>query len=64
MKNFSITSEQIVPSELIIQLEEPDCGAIATFSGIKKDLKKILIFAIFAKSRCAAAPRGPKRGRK
>jgi len=33
MKNFSITSEEIVPSELIIQLEQPDCGAIATFSG-------------------------------
>ena len=33
MINFGITSEEIIPSELIIQLEEPDCGAIATFSG-------------------------------
>ena len=33
MKNFDITSEEIIPSELIIRLEEPDCGAIATFSG-------------------------------
>ena len=33
MKNFGITSEEIIPSELIIRLEEPDCGAIATFSG-------------------------------
>ncbi len=33
MKNFSITSEPIVSSELLIQLEDPDCGAIATFSG-------------------------------
>ena len=33
MTNFSITSEPIFSSELIIQLEDPDCGAIATFSG-------------------------------
>ena len=34
MKNFSITSEPIVSSDLITQLEDPNCGAIATFSGI------------------------------
>ena len=33
MTNFIITPETIVSSELIIQLEDPDCGAIATFSG-------------------------------
>jgi molybdopterin synthase catalytic subunit len=33
MTNFTITSEAIVSAELIIQLEDPDCGAIATFSG-------------------------------
>jgi len=29
MTNFSITSEPIVSAELIIQLEDPDCGAVA-----------------------------------
>ena len=33
MTNFTITSEAIVSAELLIQLEDPDCGAIATFSG-------------------------------
>ena len=33
MTNFTITSEPIVATELIIQLKEPDCGAITTFSG-------------------------------
>mgnify|MGYP000147314001 CR=1 FL=1 len=34
MTNFSITSEPIVSAELIIRLEDPDCGAVATFLGI------------------------------
>ena len=34
MTNFSITSEPIISSELKIQLQDPDCGAIATFTGI------------------------------
>ena len=33
MTNFIITPEAIISAELIIQLEDPDCGAIATFSG-------------------------------
>ena len=33
MTNFIITPETIVAAELIIKLEDPDCGAIATFSG-------------------------------
>ena len=33
MTNFTITSEAIVSAELLIQLEDPSCGAIATFSG-------------------------------
>jgi len=33
MTNFTITSETIVSAELIIQLQNPRCGAIATFSG-------------------------------
>ena len=33
MTNFTITSKPIVAVELIIQLQDPDCGAIATFSG-------------------------------
>ena len=33
MTNFTITSKSIVSAELIIQLEDPDCGAISTFSG-------------------------------
>ncbi|SVD65355.1 uncharacterized protein METZ01_LOCUS418209, partial [marine metagenome] len=33
MTNFTITSEAIVSAKLLIQLEDPDCGAIATFSG-------------------------------
>ena len=33
MTNFTITSEPIVVMELIMQLQDPDCGAIATFSG-------------------------------
>ena len=33
MTNFIITPETIISAELIIQLEDPDCGAIATFSG-------------------------------
>ena len=34
MTNFIITPEAIISAELIIHLEDPDCGAIATFSGI------------------------------
>tara|TARA_B100001146_G_C16184847_1_gene436319 strand:+ start:577 stop:996 length:420 start_codon:yes stop_codon:yes gene_type:complete len=37
MKSFSITSEPILSSELIIRLEDPDCGAITTFSGIVRN---------------------------
>ena len=37
MTNFTITSEPIVAAELIIQLEDPDCGAIATFSGTVRE---------------------------
>ena len=33
MTNFTITSEAILSAELIIRLENPDCGAIATFLG-------------------------------
>ena len=33
MTNFIITPEAIISAELIIHLEDPDCGAIATFSG-------------------------------
>jgi len=33
MTNFTITPATIVSAELITQLEDPDCGAIATFSG-------------------------------
>ena len=33
MTNFTITPATIVSAELIIQLKDPDCGAIATFSG-------------------------------
>ena len=33
MTNFTITSEAIVSAKLIIQLQDPRCGAIATFSG-------------------------------
>ena len=33
MTNFTITSEAIVSTELKIQLEDPNCGAIATFLG-------------------------------
>ena len=33
MTNFTITSKPIVAAELIIHLQAPDCGAIATFSG-------------------------------
>ena len=33
MTNFIITPEAIISAELKIQLEDPDCGAIATFSG-------------------------------
>ena len=40
MKNFSITSEPIVSSELIIQLKDPDCGAIAAFSGTVRQHNK------------------------
>ncbi len=40
MTNFSITSEPIVSAELIIQLEDPDCGAVATFSGIVRQHNK------------------------
>ena len=40
MKNFSITSEPIVSSELIIQLEDPGCGAIAAFLGTVRQHNK------------------------
>ena len=33
MTNFTISSEPIVAAELIMRLQHPDCGAIATFSG-------------------------------
>ena len=42
MTNFSITSEPVVSAELIIQLEDPDCGAVATFSGIVRQHNKNL----------------------
>ena len=37
MTNFTITSEPIVVMELIMQLQDPDCGAIATFSGTVRE---------------------------
>ena len=37
MKNFTITSESIVAAELIIQLQNPGCGAVATFSGTVRE---------------------------
>ncbi len=40
MTNFSITSEPIVSAELIIRLQDPDCGAVATFSGIVRQHNK------------------------
>ena len=40
MTNFSITSEPIVSAELIIRLEDPDCGAVATFLGIVRQHNK------------------------
>ena len=40
MTNFSITSELIVSAELIIRLEDPDCGAVATFLGIVRQHNK------------------------
>ena len=40
MTNFSITSEPIVSAELIIRLQDPDCGAVATFLGIVRQHNK------------------------
>ena len=40
MTNFSITFEPIVSAELIIRLQDPDCGAVATFSGIVRQHNK------------------------
>ena len=40
MINFSITPEPIVSAELIIRLEDPDCGAVATFLGIVRQYNK------------------------
>ena len=37
MTNFTITSKPIVATELIMQLQDPGCGAIATFSGIVRE---------------------------
>ena len=37
MTNFTISSEPIVATELIMRLQHPDCGAIATFSGTVRE---------------------------
>ena len=37
MTNFTISSEPIVAAELIMRLQHPDCGAIATFSGTVRE---------------------------